>query len=135
VSKQRWTEDLNGWEGLDYLRLVGVPMYKSKKGPLIDLRPKQLERMVACAVVQSRNPLTGTEVKFLRKSIGLSLDKFGRKLGITSGAIFHWEKTANIRLLPINEIAVRVLCADELGVEMSAKLSRMIGKPSGLSFL
>ena len=125
--RKRWKENLEGWEGLEYVKLLGVPMCKSRRGPEVDLKPLVLERAVARALVQSRNPLKGNEVRFLRKTIGLSLDKFARKLGLTSGAIFHWEKAANERLIPVNEVAVRVLCAEELAVEMPAILSRLIG--------
>ena len=125
--KKYWTENLDGWDGLDYVKLLGVPMRKSRLGPVVDLRPLALERTVASALIRSRIPLSGHEVRFLRKTVGLSLDKFARKLGLTSGAIFHWEKAANDRLVPINEVGVRILCAEELGVEMSAKLSHLIG--------
>ncbi len=118
---------MDNWDGLEYVKLRGVPMRKSGRGQEVDLRPLVLERTIACAIVQSRNPLRGREVSFLRKAIDLSLDKFARKLGLTPGAIFHWEKAANERLMPINEVAVRIVCAEELLVEMPAKFSQLVG--------
>lgn len=125
--KKHWRENIRGWESLDYVYLQNVPMRASRKGPLIDTLLEPIERKIARALVESRNPLRGKEVKFLRRITGLSLHKFAQKLGLTPGAVYHWEKAPDQRLMPVNEIAVRVLCAEEFSVELPAVLSRLIG--------
>ena len=125
--KQKWRENLKHPYGLDYVELVGVPMRRSKREAKVDLRPLFLERLIARAIVTRRIPIRGKEVKLLRAAAGLSLDKFARRLGITSGAVFHWEKAEATRLMPINEAAVRALCAEELAVDIPARFSELIG--------
>jgi DNA-binding transcriptional regulator YiaG len=125
---KRWKENLDGLVSLEYIHFVNVPMKDSKHGPVIDLAPDVLETLAAQAVIAHRIPIRGREVKFLRKAIGLSLEKFANKLGLTSGSVFHWEKTDNERLAPINEAAVRALVAEELGLEISGKFSDLLGE-------
>jgi DNA-binding transcriptional regulator YiaG len=102
-------------------------MRESKLGPVIDLESGQLERLAAIAVIRERVPLCGKEVKFLRKVLGLSLEKFSAKLGLSSGTVFHWEKAARERLAPVNEAALRTLMAEELEVDLPAKFSLLLG--------
>lgn len=130
MTKRTWKQDLNEFNGLENVRLLGVPMRSSRKGPVIDLEPSILERRVARAIVGSRTPIRGKEVRFLRNTIGLSLDKFGRGLGLTSATIFYWEKAADDRLLPINAVAVRAFTAQELGVEIPGSWTALLGNPS-----
>ena len=125
---KKWKENLDGLVGLEYIHFLNVPMKDSQHGPVIDLAPNVLEMLAAKAVIVHRIPLRGKEVKFLRKAIGLSLEKFANKLGLTSGSIFHWEKAENERLTPINEVAVRSLIAEELGVQISGKFSDLLGE-------
>ncbi len=125
--KRLWKEDLESFAGLEYIKIKQVPMRYSTKGGVIDVKPLVIEKLVARALIASRVPLHGAEVKLLRASLGLSLDKFARRLGLTPGAIFYWEKAAQERLSVVNEIAVRALFADELAVEISGRLSQLVG--------
>ncbi len=124
---KKWKENLAGLVSLEYIHFVNVPMKDSKQGPVIDLEPDVLERLAAVAIVENRIPLRGREVKFLRKALGLSLEKFANKLGLTSGSVFHWEKAEDQRLTPVNEVAVRSLAAEELDLEISGKFSALLG--------
>ena len=118
MQRRRWIEDLNTWEGFSYLRLKGVPMKRSKNGGLIDFDTSKLEKLVAQGILQNQVPLRGKELRLLRSATRLSMNKFAQKLGITNTAIYHWEKAEKQRLMIINEIAVKLLCAEELGVEL-----------------
>jgi transcriptional regulator with XRE-family HTH domain len=102
-------------------------MKASKEEPVIDLDPATLDRLAAIAVLIEKIPLRGKEVQFLRKVIGLSMEKFAGKLGLSSGTIFHWEKAELDRLATVNELAVRSLVAEELGIEISGKFSDLLG--------
>ena len=125
--KQKWRENLKHPFELEYLEINGVPMRRTKRTATIDLRPLVLERIVASEIVRRRIPIRGKELKLLRTALDLSLEKFGRKLGITSGAVFHWERLSDARLLPINEVSVRALCAEELNVDLPARFSKLLG--------
>ena len=124
---KKWKEDFNDLTSLPYIHFLNVPMYESKHGPVIDVNIGVMEKLAAKAVVKQRIPLRGLEVKFLRKTLGLSLEKFANKLGLTSGTVFHWEKEQSKRLIPVNEAAVRSFVAEELNLEISGKFSDLIG--------
>lgn len=124
---KRWKENLDGLIGLEYIRFLNVPHFESKHGPVIDLSPGTLETLAAKAIVKERIPLRGKEVRFLRKTLGLSLEKFSAKLGLSSGTVFHWEKAEDQQLAPVNESAVRALLAEELEIEIPGKFSLLVG--------
>ncbi len=129
MLKRHWIEDINGWEGFSYLRLKGVPMKRSKNGGTIDFDESRLAKLIAKRILESRVPIRGKELRLLRSVIRLSLNRFAYRLGLTYGAIFGWEKSERQRLAPINEIAVRLLCAEELGVELPGRYSDLLGDP------
>jgi DNA-binding XRE family transcriptional regulator len=124
---KRWKEDLEGLVPLEYIKFLNVPMYESEYGSVIDLPPHFLEKLAAEAVIKERIPLRGKEVKFLRKTLSLSLEKFANKIGLTSGAIFRWEQDRETQLIPVNEIAVRTFMAEALGIEIAGKFSELVG--------
>lgn len=127
MLKRHWVEDLDGWEGFAYLRLLGVPMKRSKEDGAVDFDPTKLERLVAKRILESRVPIRGKELKLLRKVVRLSLNRFAYRLGLSYGAIYKWEKAAKQRLTPINEVAVRLLCAEDLNIQLSARFSDLVG--------
>jgi DNA-binding transcriptional regulator YiaG len=129
MSKEikRWKENIQGLLGLDYLHFENVPMYESEHGPIIDVAPGVLETLAAHAIIQERVPIRGIEMKFLRKSIGLSMERFASQLGLTSGAVFKWEHQPTERLHPTNEAVVRAFFAEKLNINISGKLSQLIG--------
>jgi DNA-binding XRE family transcriptional regulator len=125
---KKWKENLDNLVALDYIRFLNVPMESSIHGPIIALPSHLLDQLAAVAVIKERIPLRGKEVKFLRKVIGLSLEKFAGKMGLSSGTVFHWEKSEENRLAPVNEAAVRSFIAEELKIEISSKFSQLIGE-------
>lgn len=124
---KKWKEDSNEITPFEYILFKKVPMKDSKHGTIIDCDPSILEHMAAVAILKEKIPLRGMEVQFLRKVVGLSMEKFANRLGLTSGTVFHWEKNSEERLLIVNELAVKALLADLLDVEISGKLSDLIG--------
>jgi DNA-binding transcriptional regulator YiaG len=128
MSSRRWLQDIRGIGGLEYILFKNVPMRESQGGPVVEINQVILEELAARAIIENRIPIRGQEVRFLRKALGLSMDEFSEQLGLTSGAIFKWEQKHDERLHPINEIAVRALVADRLGVEISGRFSEMISQ-------
>lgn len=122
-----WCEDIQGWNGLKYLTLIAVPMKSSRRGAQIDLREGVIERHVARELIQSRNPIHGRELAVLRKALGLSLERMAAKLEISHSGLLKWERQLDRQLLKVNEVSVRLLCAEELGVSLPAKLSKLRG--------
>ena len=124
---KRWKENLHGFGGLDYIIFKNLPMRKSKWGDVIDLNPIVMERLVAEAVIIQRIPLRGREVRFLRKTLGLTLEKFANAINISDSTVFKWEAKLDERLHSLNEAAVRSFFAEQFGVKMPGKFSELIG--------
>ena len=72
--------------GLDNVVLRKVKLLKcnqcGSKTPLLS-KINQLTQIIASALVLKPSELTGKEIRFLRKYIGLTGEQFGRKLGLT----------------------------------------------------
>ncbi len=72
--------------GLDNVVLRKVKLLKcSRCGSVTPLLSKinELTQIIACALILKPSELTGKEIRFLRKYIGLTGEQFGRKLGLT----------------------------------------------------
>ena len=127
---RRWKEDIRGIGGLDYITFKNVPMHESKWGDVIELQESIMEKIAAEAIIVQRVPLRGCEVKFLRKSLGLTYDKFAAELGISASTACKWEQKPDERLSGFNEAALRAYFAEKYGIEISGKLSTLIGSPT-----
>jgi DNA-binding transcriptional regulator YiaG len=127
---KRWKEDLKGIGTLDYFVFKDIPMRDSKWGPVIEVREQILEELALRALVTRRIPLHGAELKFIRKALGFTIQEFAKKLRLTHGAIQGWEKGPKTRLLPVNEIAVRSLVAEELKIDILGHFSELLGTDS-----
>jgi DNA-binding transcriptional regulator YiaG len=116
-----------GMSGLDYV-WIEVEIKSSLEGDVITVPLNQIEEAVAKEIIRQGVALRGKEVEFLRKSLKLSLEKFGNLLGISAPAVLKWERASEIRLHPMNEVAVRALVAEMLGVRIAGKFSVLLGQ-------
>jgi DNA-binding transcriptional regulator YiaG len=118
------TMDLKKYGGLDYVKVLHLPLRVSKSvGDIVDIRLRDLELEIANELLRQHVPLRGREVEFLRKVLGLSMERFAAKLGLTSGTILRWERGKDTRLAFVNEYAVRGFVADALGGKVTIKFS------------
>lgn len=114
--------------GLDYI-YVKVPVLKDDSGEeYLDVAMGDIEAAIATSLIKLRVPLRGVEVKFLRKSLGLSLKAWASELGLSAAGVLKWEKAADSRLSRVNEAAVRAFCAEKLGIDLPGTLSQLVGK-------
>ncbi len=113
--------------GLEYVYLENVPIRETSHGEAIDADLMLIERDVAREIVRQGVPIRGAEVQFLRKSLGLSLQRFGGMLDLTGPAILKWERARSKRLEPTNEVAVRALMAEYLGIALEGKFTILRG--------
>ena len=88
----RYTES-----GLTNVWLVnGYTMRKTKYGEGVSIRDVDgLHRALARAL-SNKPRLTGTEVRFLRKEMGLSQRGLGELLGVTDQAVALWERKGRL---------------------------------------
>lgn len=56
---------------------------------------KQLMQVLARAVVESSAPLTGDEIRFLRKRLGKKSAEFARIIGVSAEQVSRWENSHN----------------------------------------
>lgn len=80
--------------GLDNVILRNVKLLKCDRcrslTPILS-KINQLMQIIACALVLKPSELTGKEIRFLRKYIGLTGEQFGKKLGLTKEHISRIE--------------------------------------------
>ena len=114
--------------GLDYVYLENVPVRQTRHGWIVDADMGQVEREIAGEIVRRGIPIRGAEVQFLRKALGLSLNAFGRRLGLSAPAVLKWERGREKRLSPINEVAVRASIAEHLEIPLEGKFTVLKGK-------
>jgi DNA-binding transcriptional regulator YiaG len=113
--------------GLDYVYLKNVPIKRTNYGDVLAVDMSAIEQEIAKEIVRQGVPIRGAEVAFLRKTLGLSMEKFGRLLGLSGPAILKWERAQTKRLEPINEVAVRALMAEQLDIELKGKFTVLKG--------
>src|SRR5690606_8452585 len=80
--------------GLPNVTLVGVPARKCRECGCVRVRIPGIEglhRTLALTVLRKQSRLTGAEVRFLRKYIGLSGADFARRVGAEPETISRWE--------------------------------------------
>jgi DNA-binding transcriptional regulator YiaG len=124
------TMTLKGMGGLQYVEVRQVPYKMSERkdvGRVIQPDLGEIEKRVASEIIKQQVPLRGQEVNFLRKALGLSMDKFAVSIGLTAASVLKWERARAKRLAPINEAAVRSLVAEKLGIDIPGKFSSLVG--------
>lgn len=114
--------------GLEYVYLVNVPIGVDEGEEYIDLPPEQIDRMIASEVVRQGVPLRGREVLFLRKALKMNRNQWAKQLGMTASGILRWERGDEKRLSRINAAVIRMLCAEELGIELGGAWSAVVTK-------
>ncbi len=122
------TMTIKKYYGLEYVTVVGIPLRKTQHGDVVDMDVRLIEKIVAKAIIQDKIPIRGIEFNFIRKMLGLSLGRIGADLGISAPAVLKWERAKKKRLDPINEVAVRALMAEKLGVKIPGKFSLLLGE-------
>ncbi len=113
--------------GLNYVYLENIPVRRTSHGEVIAADLSIVEREIAKEIIRRGIPLRGAEVQFLRKTLGMSMQRFGRPLGLSAPAIMKWEKARTKRLAPINEVAVRALIAEQLDIRLDGRFKVLLG--------
>ncbi len=114
--------------GLEYVYLVNVPVGIEQGVEYVDIAPDKIDRMIAAEIIRHGIPLRGKEVLFLRKALKMNRNQWASKLGVTASGILRWEQGGEKRLSLINEAAIRMLCAEELKITLSAKWSLIVAQ-------
>lgn len=97
--------------GLDNVVLKGISVIKcpncGSEDPMIP-NLEGLLRVLALAIVKSRLPLTGPEVRYLRKYLGMNGEEFARILHTDKSTLSKWE-TGSIRIGSKSDLLIRAV--------------------------
>jgi DNA-binding transcriptional regulator YiaG len=112
-SKKRKVETFV-YEGLGFpIKLINAPMKKMLGEWIIDLDMNKLQLAVIRALIYKSTPLTGGELKFIRKFLSMSMANFGKIFGVTHVAIVKWE-SGQRNISPSMEICIRLYVLEHL---------------------
>jgi len=98
--------------------LMNVPMIEVMGVWTPHINYNKLQKILLLTLAHKPIPLTGNELRFIRKYFELSMEEFGKFFGVTHAAVSKWEKKKN-RLLntDINtERCFRLFIMDHLKV-------------------
>ncbi|MBS3905111.1 MAG: hypothetical protein KGZ39_07285 [Simkania sp.] len=96
------------YEGLGFpVELIDTPMKKVFGEWVIDLDMNALQLFVFNGLIHKPYPLTGKEIRFMRKFLEMSTTEFGKKLGVSHATVVKWEKQQS-KISPIQESYIRM---------------------------
>ncbi len=118
---------LEKFQGLEYVTVFGIPTKMQGQHEVLAIDYGDIEKIVAKEILKLGLRFRGKEVKFLRKVLGLSLEKLAARIHLTSGAIQRWEKKENEAISPVNEIVLRAFFCDQFHLPMPTHFSEFVG--------
>jgi putative zinc finger/helix-turn-helix YgiT family protein len=114
--------------GLDNVIIRGIEVFQCPCGEHSALIPKivELHKVIASCILEQKWPLSGKEIRFLRKNMGMKATDFSHLLGVNKSTVSRWENEKE----PFSEIAdrlIRLLYATSMGMhEEAQKLAKNI---------
>ncbi len=96
------------YEGLGFpIKLIDTPMKKVFGEWVIDIDMNALQLFVFKGLIHKSSPLTGQELRFMRKFSKMSTTELAEKFGVTHATIVKWEKQ-QAKISPLQETYVRM---------------------------
>lgn len=123
-----------GYYGMEYVTAyLRVSSVHPEHGPLIHAQTFiQVDQQVCAELIKQGVPIRGIELRFMRKTLGLSYRELGNMLELSHSAVAKWEKEKKKqRLEPINEAALRSLFAQLMKISIPGWFDSLkgTGKP------
>jgi len=120
------------YEGLGFpIKLIDTSMKKVYGEWVIDIDLNALQLFVFKELIHKPVPLTGRELRFMRKFLQLSTTDFGEKLGVSHATVVKWEKE-QAKVGPLQETYIRMFFLEQLKDHELLKLYNEI-KPEMLA--
>jgi putative zinc finger/helix-turn-helix YgiT family protein len=87
-GKYHYTES-----GLNHVWLIGVEIFKCECGEIFAFIPcvQELHKLMAEDLIKKEDQLSGREIRFLRKHMGLKAKDFAKELGVRNVTVSRWE--------------------------------------------
>jgi transcriptional regulator with XRE-family HTH domain len=98
--------------------LIDVPLMEIDGEWVPDVNYNVIEDYVGFLVGLKPAPLTGAEVRFLRRHVGMTLDDLAARLGVTRQGAIKWEKSGDhpTKMGLATEKLFRMIVLDRKGV-------------------
>jgi DNA-binding transcriptional regulator YiaG len=81
------------FNGLGFpIQIIDCPMKKIMGEWVIDINLNAFQLFVFKGLIHKPSPLTGKELRFMRKFMDLTTEELGKRLGVTHAAVVKWEK-------------------------------------------
>ncbi|MDI6852161.1 MAG: helix-turn-helix domain-containing protein [Deltaproteobacteria bacterium] len=79
--------------GLPNVWLIGVEIFECECGESFAFIPciQELHKLIAHELITQENSLSGLEIRFLRKTMGLKAKDFAELLGVKNVSVSRWE--------------------------------------------
>jgi transcriptional regulator with XRE-family HTH domain len=94
------------------IKLIKAPMKKMAGEWVLDVDFDKLELAVLRSLLEKQAPLSGDELKFIRKHLNMTTTEFGRIFGVSHVAVLKWER--GTRAHPSTDIYIRLYIYDHL---------------------
>lgn len=96
------------YEGLGFpVELIDTPMKKVFGEWVIDIDMDALQELVFQGLIHKHSPLTGKEMRFIRKFLRKTTTELGERLGVSHATIVKWEKE-EAKIAPMQEAYMRM---------------------------
>ena len=108
--------------GLDNVIIEGIEIFKCPCGEYSALIPHILElhKTIAKCLIEQMHPLSGKEIRFLRKNMGIKAMNFARILGVDNATVSRWENGKE-KHSDIVDRFIRLIYANEMGMHQEAE--------------
>ena len=103
--------------GLDSVYLKGIEIYTCDCGERLISIPAvpELHTLIGRFLIKKNSPLSGKEIRFLRKNMGLTATKLVDYIGVNIATISRWEK-GKYPITKPHDILLRVVYANIKGI-------------------
>ena len=103
--------------GLDNVVLKGIDVCKCSCGEKFVSIPAmpQLHRLIAINLINKKSLLSGQEIRFLRKNMGLTATKLSKIIGVDNATISRWE-TGNQPITKPHDHLIRLVYSNIKGM-------------------
>ena len=96
------------YKGLGFpIELIDAPMKRVLGEWVVDIDMNALQVFVFKGLIYKPFPLTGREVRFMRKFLEMTTTEFGKKLGMSHATIVKWE-SEQAKINPLQESYIRM---------------------------
>ena len=96
------------YNGLGFpITLIDVPIRKIAGEEILDINMNRLQIVVLKILIFKATPLTGEQLRFIRKFLEMSTTVFAKKFGVTHPTILKWEKNQNA-ITPATDFYIRL---------------------------